>query len=50
MHVRRDSYLLSVRVDPAFDFVRQDPRYRAWEARSGLVEAAEAAFRFRRPS
>jgi uncharacterized sporulation protein YeaH/YhbH (DUF444 family) len=34
MRVRRDSYLLTVRVDPTFDFVRQDVRYRAWEARN----------------
>jgi hypothetical protein len=36
MRVRRDSYLHAVRLDPAFDFVRQEPGYRTWEARSGL--------------
>jgi DNA-binding SARP family transcriptional activator len=33
MRVGRDPELLSVPLDPAFDFVRRDPRYRAWEAR-----------------
>jgi DNA-binding SARP family transcriptional activator len=36
----RDSYIHQVRVDPIFDFVRADPRYRAWEARSGLPPLA----------
>ena len=40
MRVRRDSYLHQVRLDPAFDFVRADPRYRVWEARSGLPPLA----------
>jgi DNA-binding SARP family transcriptional activator len=36
MRVRRDSYLLTVPVDPAFDFVRREPEYRTWQLRSGL--------------
>jgi len=33
---RNDSYLHQIRMDPLFDFLRRDPRYRAWESRSGL--------------
>jgi hypothetical protein len=36
MVLRQDSYRHQIRLDPLFDFVRDDPRYRAWEARSGL--------------
>jgi len=36
MTTGHDSYLAQVRVDPVFDFLRGDPRYRAWEERSGL--------------
>jgi hypothetical protein len=43
MMVRRDSYLHQVRLDPVFDFVRRDPRYRAWEARTGLPPLASSA-------
>jgi tetratricopeptide (TPR) repeat protein len=32
MAVHHDSYLHRVRLDPRFDFVRSDARYRAWEA------------------
>jgi tetratricopeptide (TPR) repeat protein len=42
MVARRDSYLHQVRVDPLFDFLRSDPRYRAWEGRSGLPPLASA--------
>ncbi|NUQ13038.1 MAG: hypothetical protein HUU26_12060 [Gemmatimonadaceae bacterium] len=31
------SNALRVPVDPQFDFLRDDPRYRAWEARVGLT-------------
>ena len=34
--VHRDSYLHYIRLDPLFDFLRHDPRYRAWEAGNGL--------------
>jgi hypothetical protein len=30
---RRDASLASIPLDPAFDFVREDPRYQAWEAK-----------------
>ncbi len=43
MLVRRDSYLHQIRVDPAFDFLRRDPRYQMWEARSGLPPLASRA-------
>ena len=33
MRAGRDPALLSVPIDPVFDFVRDDPRYRAWEAK-----------------
>jgi serine/threonine-protein kinase len=36
MGVRRNNDKHLVRVDPAFDFLRADSRYRAWELRSGL--------------
>jgi hypothetical protein len=36
MLVHRDSYRPQVRVDPVFDFLRGEPRYGAWESRSGL--------------
>ena len=32
MQVRHDPLLWSIPIDPAFDFIRSDPRYRAWEA------------------
>ena len=32
MQVRRDPSLWSIPIDPALDFIRSDPRYRAWEA------------------
>ncbi len=38
-----DTYLAQIRVDPLFDFVRNDPRYQAWEARSGLPPLAPSA-------
>lgn len=41
MVVRHDSYLHQIRVDPLFDFLRRDPRYRAWEAGSGLPPRRE---------
>lgn len=41
MIVRHDSYLHQIRVDPAFDFLRRDPRYQAWEVRSGLPTRRE---------
>lgn len=34
--MRRDSYLHHVRLEPVFDLLRQDPRYQAWEQRTGL--------------
>jgi DNA-binding SARP family transcriptional activator len=34
--VQRDSYMHQIRVDPALDFVRSKPEYRAWEERAGL--------------
>jgi adenylate cyclase len=36
MEVHHDSYLHQVRLDPLFDFLRQDPRYQVWVSRSGL--------------
>jgi tetratricopeptide (TPR) repeat protein len=37
MLVRHDGFWShQVRLDPLFDFLRRDVRYRAWEARSGL--------------
>jgi tetratricopeptide (TPR) repeat protein len=36
MVTRHDTYMLNIRVHPAFDFIRTQPRYRAWEVRSGL--------------
>lgn len=33
MRVRRDPAIQSVRLNPLFDFLRDDPRYRAWEAK-----------------
>ena len=32
MRVSRDPMLWSIPVDPSLDFIRSDPRYRAWEA------------------
>jgi hypothetical protein len=42
MTIHRDTYVLTVGVDPAFDFVRGQPAYRAWEARSGLSNMARS--------
>jgi hypothetical protein len=36
MVTRHDTYILNIRVHPAFDFVRTQPRYRAWEVHTGL--------------
>jgi len=36
MLIQRDSYIHQVRIDPVFDFLRAEPRYQAWESRSGL--------------
>jgi serine/threonine-protein kinase len=36
MVTRHDTYMLNIRVHPAFDFVRTQPRYRVWEVRTGL--------------
>ena len=44
-----DTYLAQIRVDPLFDFVRTDPRYQAWEARSGLPPLAPSAIAQRAP-
>ncbi|HEX9054935.1 MAG TPA: hypothetical protein VF830_08525, partial [Gemmatimonadales bacterium] len=33
MRVGRDPGIQNVRLNPLFDFLRDDPRYRAWEAR-----------------
>lgn len=33
---RHDTYMLNIRLHPAFDFVRTQPRYRAWEVCTGL--------------
>lgn len=35
-----DSYLNQARLDPCFDFLRSDPHYAAWEARTGLPPMA----------
>ena len=48
MLVRNDSYRHQIRVDPRFDFLRRDPRYEAWEARSGLPPLVPSADRNRR--
>jgi DNA-binding SARP family transcriptional activator len=40
MVVHHDSYLHQIRLDPVFDFLRRDPRYQMWEARSGLPPLA----------
>jgi hypothetical protein len=39
----RDSYTHRVRVDPVFDFLSRDPRYREWESRSKLPPLARPA-------
>ena len=44
-----DTYVAQVRVDPVFDFVRTDPRYHAWEERSGLPPLAPASIAQRTP-
>ncbi len=41
----RDSWLNQVRVDPAFDFLRELPQYRAWDARSGLPQLTASVSR-----
>ena len=33
MQVHRDPALWSIPIDPALDFIRSDPAYRAWEAK-----------------
>jgi DNA-binding SARP family transcriptional activator len=33
MRVGRDPMLWSIPIDPSLDFIRSDPRYRAWEAK-----------------
>jgi DNA-binding SARP family transcriptional activator len=33
MRVGRDPLLWSIPIDPSLDFIRNDPRYRAWEAK-----------------
>jgi hypothetical protein len=43
MNVYHDSFLHIARVDPFLDFVRSQPRYRAWEASSGLPPRARRA-------
>lgn len=40
MLVQRDSYVHQVRLDPSFDFVREESGYREWEKRSGLPPIA----------
>ena len=45
MLIRRDSYLHQVRLDPAFDFLRGEPRYWNWEARSRLPARTAASGR-----
>ena len=41
--VLHDTEVLNVRVDPRLDFIRQDPRFRAWEAATGLPPLAPPA-------
>jgi len=33
MRVGRDPLLWSIPINPSLDFIRNDPRYRAWEAK-----------------
>ena len=33
MLARRDPALQAIPLDPVFDFLRDDPRYKAWEAK-----------------
>jgi DNA-binding SARP family transcriptional activator len=40
MRLARDPELLTVPIDPKFDFVRRDPRYRAWDAKLPWRHAA----------
>jgi hypothetical protein len=42
MRVGRDPGLFRVPIDPAFDFIRSDPRYRAWEAKLPWKHADES--------
>jgi DNA-binding SARP family transcriptional activator len=37
---QHDSYMPQIRLDPRFDFLRGDARYREWEKRSGLPALA----------
>lgn len=43
LSAHHDSYLHHVRVEPIFDFVRTQPRYRVWEASTGLPPMAGQA-------
>jgi DNA-binding SARP family transcriptional activator/tetratricopeptide (TPR) repeat protein len=43
MRVGRDPSIHNVPLDPSFDFLRDDPRYRAWEAKLTWREPAAAA-------
>ncbi|MFL5519307.1 MAG: tetratricopeptide repeat protein, partial [Gemmatimonadales bacterium] len=45
MVLRQDSYRHQIRLDPLFDFVRDHPRYRAWEAGSGLPKIPDGTSR-----
>jgi len=40
MQVRRDPTLWSIPIDPDLDFIRRDPRYRAWEAQMPWRQAS----------
>ncbi len=40
MQVRRDPTIWSVPIDPDLDFIRSDPRYRAWEAQMPWRQAS----------
>ena len=40
MQIRRDPTIWSVPIDPGLDFIRSDPRYRAWEAQMPWRQAS----------